>query len=75
MKLTFKEWLFKQKERKDAVGRLARAMDEVDFSYVKPRRKPDEHKKWANIVTRHGKPEHVLTFNRAWREYQTANEQ
>jgi hypothetical protein len=26
---------------------------------------------WADIVTRHGKPEHVLAFNRAWHEYQT----
>lgn len=74
MKLTFKEWLFNQKERPDKVGKLARAMAEVDFSYVRSRRKPDEHKRWANIVTRHGKPEHVLTFNRAWEEYQAAKQ-
>ena len=69
MNLTFKHWLFDQKGRKDQIGKLARAMEQVDYSYIKPRRKPDEHKKWAKIVTRHGRPEHVLAFNRAWREY------
>lgn len=70
MKLTFKEWLFNQKERQDKIGKLARAMAKIDFSYVQPRRKPDEHKKWADIITRHGQPEHILTFNQAWEEYQ-----
>jgi hypothetical protein len=74
MKLTFKEWLSDQKKRKDQIGSLARAMAKIDYSYVRSRRKPDEHKKWANIVTRHGKPEHVLIFNRAWREYQAAKQ-
>jgi hypothetical protein len=71
MKLTFKRWLSNQKERQDQIGKLARAMAEVDHSHVQTRRKSDEHKKWANIVTRYGEPEHVLAFNRAWREYQT----
>lgn len=74
MKLTFKEWLLNQKGRKDRIGKLARAMAEIDFSYVQPRRKPDEHKRWANIITRHGKPEHVPTFNQAWQEYQAAKQ-
>lgn len=74
MKLTFKNWLANQKEREDQIGKLARAMTDVDYSYIKKRRKPDEHKKWADIITRHGKPEHVLIFNRAWREYQTAKQ-
>jgi hypothetical protein len=75
MNLTFKRWLFNQKERKDQIGKLALAMEKVDYSYIKPRRKPDEHKKWAKIVTRHGRPEHVPAFNRAWREYLTAKQE
>ncbi len=67
--MTFQSWLFNQKRRQDLVGKLARAFATVDLGYVKPRRKPDEHKKWADIVTRLGEQEHVLAFNQAWREY------
>ena len=74
MKLTFKNWLFNQKEREDQIGKLARAMATIDYSPVQRRRKPDEHKKWADIVTRHDQPEYVLFFNRAWQEYQTAKQ-
>ena len=72
MKLTFRQWLFEQDERKDPIGRLARAMAQVDISSIKPRRKPDEHKRWAGIITRHGRPEHVPAFNEAWQEFQWA---
>ncbi len=75
MNITFKRWLFNQKGRKDQIGKLARAMANVDYSYMQPGRKPDEHKDWAKIITRHGRPEHVLAFNRAWREYQTEKQE
>jgi len=74
MNLTFRSWLFKQTERQDQIGKLARAMAKLDASQVQLQQKRDEHKKWANIVTRHGKPEHVLAFNQAWREYQLASQ-
>ena len=74
MNLTFKRWLFNQNERQDQIGKLARAMASLDSKYVQLQQKRDEHKKWANIVTRHGKPEHVIAFNQAWREYQVAIE-
>jgi uncharacterized protein YozE (UPF0346 family) len=71
MKLTFKHWLFNQKDRKDDIGKFARAMLKVDFSFVQSKRRWDEHKQWAGIVTRQDKQEHVFAFNRAWREYQS----
>jgi len=70
MNMTFQHWLFNQKQRQDRIGKLARAMANVDFSYMRSKRKPDEHKMWADIITRHGEPEDVLAFNRAWHEYQ-----
>jgi hypothetical protein len=72
--LTFASWLFNQIERKDQIGKLARAMEQIEYGNVKPRGKPDQHKKWANIVTRYGEPEHVLAFNQAWREYLAASQ-
>jgi uncharacterized protein YozE (UPF0346 family) len=75
MKLTFQQWLFNQKKRQDRIGKLARAMEQVDFSYMRPKRKSDEHKMWADIITRHGEPEHVLAFNRAWNEYQLVKQE
>ena len=73
MELTFKAWLLKQMERQDAIGKLAQTMLKLEPAYV-PRRNNDEHKKWADIITRHGELVHVLAFNQAWREYQTAKE-
>lgn len=69
MNAAFKPWLLKQIERQDQIGILARAMSQIEDNY-KPRRKFDEHKKWADLVTRLGNPDHVRAFNRAWREYQ-----
>ncbi|MCA9874673.1 MAG: hypothetical protein H6659_18105 [Ardenticatenaceae bacterium] len=70
--MKFKEWLLKQKERKDSVGTLARALADVDprkFGRDSRRRKPDEHRRWARIVTRYGTMAHVQAFNQAWREF------
>lgn len=71
MNATFKQWLFKQTERQDPIGKLARAMAQVEDDST-PQRRSDEHKKWADLVIRHGQPEHIRAFNNAWREYQTA---
>jgi hypothetical protein len=76
MKSTFQHWLFSQQERRDQIGQLARAMTQVtEVGDTKPSRKPDEHKKWAGIIIKHGEPEHVFVFNQAWQEYQEANPQ
>lgn len=71
--MTFKHWLAKQKERPDNVGQLACALAEVDpgkFGRDNRRRKPDEHRRWAKIITRFGTMAHVRAFNQAWREFQ-----
>ncbi len=76
MNTTFQQWLFNQKQRKDQIGKLARAMAAVDYKTIRSRRrKPDEHRKWAGIITRHGNPEHVFAFNQAWHEYQKETKQ
>lgn len=70
--MEFKEWLNEQKERKDRIGKLARAFADREVKYYSRRRKRDEHRKWADIITRHGTHTHVVSFNRAWREYKKA---
>ncbi|MCB9446696.1 MAG: hypothetical protein H6669_20885 [Ardenticatenaceae bacterium] len=70
--MTFRSWLLQQQSRADRVGKLARALSTVDYSHTPARRKDDEHKKWADIITRQGKPEHIQAFNRAWNEYLAA---
>ena len=74
MEMTFRNWLSRQQSRMDRVGKLARAISTVDPSYTPSRRKNDEHKKWADIITRQGQPEHIQAFNRAWNEYQEAKD-
>jgi hypothetical protein len=74
MEMTFRSWLIQQQSRMDRVGKLARAISKVDANYTPPRRKNDEHKKWADIITRQGGPEHIRAFNRAWNEYQAAKD-
>ncbi len=74
--MQFQQWLNQQKDRQDQVGGLARALDEVDamkYPYSQ-RRKADEHRKWASIVTRFGSPAHVRSFNLAWQEFLQARQ-
>lgn len=69
--MKFQQWLDKQKDRQDQIGGLARALDDVDakkYPYSR-RRKADEHRKWASIVTRFGSQAHVRSFNKAWQEF------
>mgnify|MGYP001205418424 CR=1 FL=1 len=73
--MKFKDWLLQQKNREDNVGKLARALADVDprrFGRDNRRRKPDEHRRWARIVTRFGTMAHVQAFNQAWREFSQA---
>ena len=72
--MKFKQWLDKQKDRQDGIGRLARALADIDGKKypTSRRRRPDEHRKWASIVTRFGTPAHVQSFNKAWREFNQA---
>lgn len=74
MNLTFNSWLFNQKDRQDQIGKLARFLNRLDHRPVQQRGRSDEHKKWANIITRHGEPEHIRAFNLAWHEYQIASQ-
>ncbi len=68
--MTFENWIARQAQRSDQVGELARALASIDPSnYRPPRRKFDEHKKWADLITRHGTWEQVRAFNRAWKEF------
>ena len=69
--MQFQQWLMSQKGREDNIGRLARDLDDVDtIKYpVSRRRKADEHRQWASIVTRFGSPMHVRSFNKAWKEF------
>jgi hypothetical protein len=74
MGLTFQSWLSDQDHRQDAVGQLARYLGDRGDNYLPGRRKMDEHKKWADIISWQGKPEYVISFNQAWREYQASKD-
>lgn len=69
MTLRFEEWLNAQQERKDEIGDLARAPAMRDVTQKATRRKPDEHRDWANIVIGIAQPGHVAVFNDAWQEF------
>lgn len=74
--MKFQQWLDKQRDRDDQIGRLARALADVDvkkYPYSR-RRRPDEHRKWASIITRFGSQRHVRSFNKAWQEFLKAKE-
>ena len=69
--MNFQQWLRKQQDRQDQIGRLAKALADVDVkNYPYSRRgRPDEHRRWARIVTHFGSQAHVRSFNRAWQEF------
>jgi hypothetical protein len=74
MTLRFEDWLSAQQERKDEIGALARIPAMQDVAQKATRRKPDEHRDWANIVIRIAQPGHVAVFNDAWQEYLLAKQ-
>lgn len=74
MILKFEEWLTEQNAREDRIGDFARVLGKVEFPPLFLKHKWDEHKGWAELVTRIPEPGYVPTFNLAWREYVLAKE-
>jgi hypothetical protein len=74
MILRFEEWLIDQQYREDLIGDLARVPGMQDINHKSSRRKPDEHKNWANIVIRIADPGHIAVFNEAWQEFLLAKQ-
>jgi hypothetical protein len=44
------------------------------INHKSSRRKPDEHKNWADIVIRIAEPGHIAVFNEAWQEFLLAKQ-
>ena len=74
MTLKFEEWLTNQQARDDRIGDFARVLSRVDQQPKFSRHRWDEHKGWADIVTRITEPGHIPVFNQAWREFLLAKE-
>ncbi len=74
MILRFEEWLTHQQNREDLIGDLARVLKMQDSDHKLSRRKPDEHKSWADIVIRIAEPGHIAVFNEAWQEFLLAKQ-
>ena len=74
MLLKFEEWLINQQSREDLIGDLARVPSMYDVNHTSSRRKPDEHKNWADIVIRIAQPEYIAVFNDAWQEFLLAKQ-
>lgn len=72
--LKFEEWLNAQQGRQDLIGELARVLGKQTGAESVSRRKPDEHKSWADIVIKTARPDHVAVFNEAWQEFLLARE-
>jgi hypothetical protein len=72
--MKFEEWLIAQQSRQDLIGDLARVLSSHNGAEPVSRRKPDEHRVWADIVIRNASPDHVVIFNDAWQEFQLAKE-
>lgn len=73
--MKFQQWLFEQSQREDFVGSFARDMADVELSKFAHGRGADEHKKWANVVTRRGSWRQIRAFNRVWSEFEAYKEQ
>lgn len=72
MTLKFEEWLVTQQQRPDLIGRLARTPSLQVIIAPISRRKPDEHKIWADLVIRIADPGSIIVFNEAWQEFLVA---
>jgi hypothetical protein len=78
--LRFEEWIAVQQSREDYVGEFARILATQDREQTVSRRRSnvDEHRSWADIVTRMPPPGYSDAFNQAWQEFllarQTAKE-
>ncbi len=69
MFLRFEEWLINQQYREDLIGDLARVLCMQNIERKPSRRKPDEHKNWAEIVVGIAEPGYIPVFNEAWQEF------
>ena len=69
MFLRFEEWLINQQYREDLIGDLARVLCMQNIERKPSRRKPDEHKNWAEIVVGIAEPGYIAVFNEAWQEF------
>lgn len=74
MVLRFNEWLINQQHRKDHIGDLARNPRMQNIENEFPKRRPDEHKNWADIVIRIADPGQIAVFNDAWQEFLLAKQ-
>jgi aspartate/tyrosine/aromatic aminotransferase len=74
MMLRFEEWLTDQQERDDLIGELARVPSMQAVQHKPSRRKFDEHKNWADIVTGMAEKGHIAVFNEAWQEFLLAKQ-
>jgi hypothetical protein len=69
MFVRFEEWLVGQQYREDLIGNLARLPSMQNVDRQPSRRKPDEHKNWADIVIGISEPGYIAVFNQAWQEF------
>ncbi len=67
--MKFQQWLTEQSKREDFVGSFARDMADIELGKFAHGRGADEHKKWANVVTRRGSLRQIRDFNSAWSEF------
>jgi hypothetical protein len=74
MILKFEEWLINQQERDDLIGDLAREPSLQDVNHKSTRRKPDEHKNWAEVVIGMDGSGYIPVFNDAWQEFLLAKQ-
>jgi hypothetical protein len=74
MILRFEEWLTNQQSREDLIGNLARDPNMQNIEHKPSRRKFDEHKNWADIVTGMVETGHIAVFNEAWQEFLVAKQ-
>ena len=74
MTLRFEEWLAAQQGREDPIGDLARVPSLQNADHEITRRKPDEHRNWADLVIHIAEPGHIDVFNDAWQEFLLAKQ-
>jgi hypothetical protein len=76
MMMKFEEWIAVQQSRDDFIGEFARilATQDREPTVSKRRSNVDEHRIWADIVTRMPPPGYVDAFNHAWQEFLLARQ-
>jgi hypothetical protein len=74
--MRFEDWIAVQQSRDDFIGEFARILATQDTEPAPSRRRSnvDEHRSWADIVTRMPPPGYSDAFNQAWREFLLARQ-